>query len=454
MNEQIKTLQNWLSTQHLIGTKFITGNPNDETTAAIKKIQKLLKLPETGNYDDNTSKLINQALKKDPEFFTKNLVLKQQSNTQLPANLKNTETVKSIQNYLINKRILSPKDLTGIYDRKTYEAVKILQNIIKVAPTGYWDDNTKKELELNSKTIDKSITNQYSNWNSSLQKLDVKALPKDNVILIFDGKFLCWTSNGDVIKKWNAVSGSKVNFDEKTNSYSSKLEDFENKIKGKLGPIPVGKYTLGALQQMKFARSQYSLFDLLKYQNKGLFYNEQESHQVIDFKTAQKNQLTRIAWGQFRIPIIGSRYGRDRFYVHGGALAGSSGCIDLGDDGMENFTQTLTKTFGQKKQNMLLKFPLLVFYGINAEELIKNSSLLNKVYNATTDELSDELIKLGVQYSANNRKNIKPAIKKQIKAPEPVKNEKSFAQDIGDEWKYAGRKASQGFDRLKKMAGL
>ena len=50
-----------------------------------------------------------------------------------------------------------------------------------------------------------------------------------------------------------------------------------------------------------------------------------------------------IAWGDYRVPIrktrnsiLAKKYARGAFFLHGGALEGSSGCIDLGDD-LKNF---------------------------------------------------------------------------------------------------------------------
>lgn len=57
---------------------------------------------------------------------------------------------------------------------------------------------------------------------------------------------------------------------------------------------------------------------------------------------------TRGDWGDFRIRIrpfaSTNTYGRDGFFLHGGAYAGSAGCIDVGGG-----------VFGNKQTNLLKK---------------------------------------------------------------------------------------------------
>ncbi|MDH5731359.1 MAG: DUF2778 domain-containing protein [Gammaproteobacteria bacterium] len=52
-------------------------------------------------------------------------------------------------------------------------------------------------------------------------------------------------------------------------------------------------------------------------------------------------------WGDFRIPIksigSGNRFGRSGFYIHGGSISGSAGCIDIGGGLFGNASTKLFK---------------------------------------------------------------------------------------------------------------
>ena len=59
--------------------------------------------------------------------------------------------------------------------------------------------------------------------------------------------------------------------------------------------------------------------------------------------------FSQIAWGQHRIRIIGRALGRGGFFIHGGTLRGSSGCIDLGEK-MPEFAKFWTiNTFRRRR---------------------------------------------------------------------------------------------------------
>jgi hypothetical protein len=77
--------------------------------------------------------------------------------------------------------------------------------------------------------------------------------------------------------------------------------------------------------------------------------------------------LSRISWGNYRAPITPTggqkMYGRGSFYLHGGSLRGSHGCIDLTDD-IEDFAKFFgvwTSTTKKKKIPLTVKYknPLL-----------------------------------------------------------------------------------------------
>lgn len=449
-DNNIINIQTLLMNNNLLGKNFVTGMENPQTTEAIKELQAFLKVPVTGLYDPTTQDALNKVTKKDPEAIFKNFNKKKASIKQ--DFFKNKENVLPIQNTLIKYNIISEKDRTGIYDQKTYEAIKVLQKLLGLRATGFYDEALRIEINKKDKEIPNLIYKQYSDWGSAPQQLDVTALPANNSFLIFDGFHLSWISNGKIIKKWMALSGHQIGYKtvgKNKYEYFVPKEDYE-KQKKQLGPLPVGRYGLGQIQSLKYKKTEYSVFDFLKYINRKLFYTEAEYHSVIDFKTAQKNILTRMAWGRFRIPILGTKFGRSRFYIHGGALVGSSGCIDLGDQGMENFAQTLTKTYGTKKHSLFL----LVFYGLKVEEILKDNQLFSMLLNADTDAESDELIKMTNNFINKN----KPEAPKETKKPtdmthaERVAAHKSMGpiDKLKDEYGFLGQEISK---RFKKLAG-
>ena len=121
--------------------------------------------------------------------------------------------------------------------------------------------------------------------------------------LIFDGQALHWVGwpfNG---KKWPAVSGSR-------GFQTWEFQKMMNK-----GPIPEGTYHVRQLNLQNI--DNLSLVEWLYYNT-----NCPDSWRGGEH-----------AWGKNRIwvrPILGTRtYGRGGFAIHGGAIPGSIGCVDL-----------------------------------------------------------------------------------------------------------------------------
>ena len=121
--------------------------------------------------------------------------------------------------------------------------------------------------------------------------------------LIFDGQALHWVGwpfNG---KKWPAVSGSR-------GFQTWEFQKMMNK-----GPIPEGTYHVRQLNLQRL--DDLSLYEYLRA--------------VIPWRGSWLGGET--SWGRNRIwvrPILGTRTcGRGGFAIHGGAIPGSIGCVDL-----------------------------------------------------------------------------------------------------------------------------
>ena len=121
--------------------------------------------------------------------------------------------------------------------------------------------------------------------------------------LIFDGQALHWVGRPFNGKKWPAVSGSRG------------FQTWEFQKMMSKGPIPEGTYhvrqlNLQRIDDLPLAKYLYNYFIGLNSWRGG-----------------------EAAWGRNRIwvrPILGTRaYGRGGFAIHGGAIPGSIGCVDL-----------------------------------------------------------------------------------------------------------------------------
>jgi hypothetical protein len=170
--------------------------------------------------------------------------------------------------------------------------------------------------------------------------------------LIFDGKTLKLIVNGKLVATYNAWSG-RTKWNATTPSQKALVNSMVNKIdfmkvKG-AGPIPEGSYYLGGIQKrtngnsLKLAGNK-DWYELLKVYDDE--YNKIGDNHNFNAGTAQD----MIAWGNYRMAIIPKggteTYGRGSFYLHGGGLAGSIGCIDLVDR-IDDFVSTYKSYLSQ-----------------------------------------------------------------------------------------------------------
>ena len=166
----------------------------------------------------------------------------------------------------------------------------------------------------------------------------VEPLRSPDAYLHWDGDQLHYKVGGKIIRSWDGTSG-KLWFlpagwrDQKEQSF---------------GPIPEGRYATGTVQDVYRNVQDPGTLDEIIYLVKDIV-GKPTQH---DFSTSggPSAVYSQIAWGNHRVPIIGGALGRGSFYIHGGTLRGSSGCIDL-DAGMEHFAKFWTMNSLFKKED-------------------------------------------------------------------------------------------------------
>jgi hypothetical protein len=154
--------------------------------------------------------------------------------------------------------------------------------------------------------------------------------------LLFDGKTLRLMEDNKVSRQWNAWSGrTKWNA---ITDYQKKMAETMDKIDfmkvKEAGPIPEGNYSISSIQQRSNGNSLAFCGNKTWVELAKLFiddFNKRgDSH---SFNSGTPQDL--ISWGNYRMPISPKNgtntYGRGNFYLHGGGIAGSIGCIDLVD---------------------------------------------------------------------------------------------------------------------------
>jgi peptidoglycan hydrolase-like protein with peptidoglycan-binding domain len=164
-----------------------------------------------------------------------------------------------------------------------------------------------------------------------------EAVLNPDASLLFNGDQLQWISGGAVVKTWNAISGLTFkntppsNWGELLKRYTQSPETWAKDKNA--GPLPPGTYSVGPIQSRNSGTQDVGILDSLitLWQTiTGTGASEKD-------KAFQANtDYSRIAWGNFRAPIIPTKgtntYGRSSFFIHGGTFAGSHGCIDLTDE--------------------------------------------------------------------------------------------------------------------------
>ena len=194
-----------------------------------------------------------------------------------------------------------------------------------------------------------------------------EAETQDSAHLLFNGNKLDFIENGRVVKSWKACSGrSYYQWYAKPDSWKRRynMSPVEwSKIKAE-GPIPQGKYKLGPTEERDLNarwRNDDNFVKLTLAKQTVLLLPDNEVTLSSDnFK--EITDPSRIAWGNFRFAIIPQKgtntLGRGGFFLHGGSLPGSIGCIDL-VTGIRDFGQ-FYKDWLQKTGNTTIE--LIVDY--------------------------------------------------------------------------------------------
>ena len=186
-----------------------------------------------------------------------------------------------------------------------------------------------------------------------------------NASLSFNGDTLTWMTNGTPIKNWKAESGLTVK-NSKPSEWGKMIRRYTanptewSKDKN-AGPTPPGNYVLGDLQTRKGAHSPEisqirSMWLAITHGSKGKWT---DSSQAFHLDTI----YSRIGWGNFRAPVIATKgtetFGRGSFYLHGGSVPGTHGCIDLTDQ-MDDFAKFYGTWLASTNRKSI---PLVVNYG-------------------------------------------------------------------------------------------
>jgi hypothetical protein len=193
-----------------------------------------------------------------------------------------------------------------------------------------------------------------------------------NASLSFNGDTLTWMTNGTPIKQWNAISGLTV-LNAKPNQWGNMVKrittqpEVWSKDKN-MGPTPPGNYVLGSLESRKGGKATISKFKATWLAIKdGSSGKWNDSTQDFNADTI----YSQISWGNFRSPVIAAKgtntFGRGGFYLHGGTIPGSHGCIDLTDN-MDDFAKFYGTWLAGTKKNSIA---LTVDYGAK-NEIVKD----------------------------------------------------------------------------------
>jgi hypothetical protein len=335
-----------------------------------------------------TIKLTEQDLEK----IVKKVLKEQISVPSVNRGKKGNEVIQ-IQQELVNKGYNlgtsgpNGNGVDGKFGHVTQNEIKDFQKRMKLNPTGSLDQQTRNYLfsgsvpsipgvgvKLQQKTNVKKPGTQTTQkkegskveTSSAAKKVAKCETGTDQVLisgasLFFDGDKLYWLANGKTIKSWSAVSGltwkntPPKQWGEMLKKYTTNREEWSKDKNA--GPLPEGTYSVGPLETRGGNQEEIGGLEAFWYKITG-----QVEDNDSDRAFCKNTILSRISWGNYRAKIVPTgnqkMYGRGDFYVHGGSLRGSHGCIDLTDD-MEDFA----KFFGVwSSSNNKKTIPLTVKY--------------------------------------------------------------------------------------------
>jgi len=269
--------------------------------------------------------------------------------------LKKTEFGNLLGNSGINK-----DGVDGIFGPLTKDALQKIQDKNKI---------TDEQGRVGEKT--QAILNKITPVGGFAKGPVTSAQkPKANtkIYLLFDGKTLSFILNGRIVAQWKAFSG-RTKWNAKS-AYQRKLVASLDKIEfmkvKEQGPIPQGAYTISSIQKRTAGGDAIQYCGGKNWVELGTEYYDsfKKLGDVHNFNSGTIQDL--MAWGNYRMPITAkagtNTYGRGSFYVHGGCIAGSIGCIDL----LENMDDFVKVYEGYKSQLGFDKLDLIVDYSGSA----------------------------------------------------------------------------------------
>jgi len=169
--------------------------------------------------------------------------------------------------------------------------------------------------------------------------------------LVFNGKQLYMTNGKTPLKGWSAIAGvTPWNTGKLINRNTKEYQT--NKLEG---PPPEGNYMAGAIQT-RDQKTDPGVFEVIKT---GFAFTQGKK---LDDNWGSQTNASSIAWGNHRISIQPTQgtntFGRGGFYIHGGNIPGSHGCIDLTDQ-MDDFTKHYA---AWQAKNGKTSIPLVIKY--------------------------------------------------------------------------------------------
>jgi len=229
---------------------------------------------------------------------------------------------------------------------------------VKKGETNWTEANPNQTKAIDTK-IFKITTDKGNKVNQPVNKIENDKKNASNIesdYLLFDGSKLKWFKNGKIVKSWNAVSGrtkfntfGDKNSEQLVKKYGGKNAEFM-KIKEQ-GPIPAGDYTVSQIQK----RTNGNATDFIQKKSDKELYDIMMNDKGHNWNTGTKSDF--VAWGDYRLPITKfgetETFGRGSFYIHGGGIPGSIGCIDLLNQ-MNDFVKYF-ETWKNNSKNKIMK---------------------------------------------------------------------------------------------------
>ncbi len=151
----------------------------------------------------------------------------------------------------------------------------------------------------------------------------------------FDGREFVLTGDGVVLARVGAVSGRPVSVrvDDARKCGGTSADSYLNNPRyvgiAEFGPIPEGEFTFNADQLAMFSLSEQARFTL------GGHFTDPFGRPMHGGDWGAGRAPLRPNRVEPALPGCGNTARRSGFYIHGGHLSGSSGCIDIGNAGIE-----------------------------------------------------------------------------------------------------------------------